>query len=139
MADLAFVIRPAADDDLNFIRSTWLREYADSSWARAAGASYWPGHIRIRDELLDRAPPIVASLEVEPTSICGWACFEAGTIHFVFVRPRWQKLGVARLLLEPFDAKPAVYTHKTRGVDSNRLPKEWMFDPYQAIQHRRSA
>ena len=134
---MTFVVEPATDGDLNFIRSTWIRTYSDSLWARVVAPSFLVGHIGLRDDLLDRAPPIVARLEIEPTSICGWACFERGTIHYVFVRPRGRREGVAKLRLAPFLERPAFYTHKTRMIDERRLPTEWTHNPYEAM--RRSA
>lgn len=129
-----FRIQPAKPDDLNFIRSSWLRSFADSHIARHAGHAYWPGHLRVRDRLLEECPPVVARLEGEPTSICGWACFGPDVVHYVFVRERWQQLGVAKLLLDPFsDKERVVYTHKTKSLAKIQIPETWIYDPYAAL------
>jgi GNAT superfamily N-acetyltransferase len=147
MSPTAFIVEPATDDDINFIRSSWMRSFADSSWARGAGPAYWAGHKEIRDRLLDECPPVVARLEGLPTSICGWACFAPDVVHYVYVRERWQRNGVASLLLEPFADKSRVFfTHKTSLFGT--IPREgdvrdtlghklnvrgWIYNPYMAL------
>ncbi len=130
----AFIIEPATADDLNYVRSSWLRSFADSHLARHAGPSYWPGHKEVRDRLMEECPPIVARLSDVPTSICGWACFGPDIVHYVFVRERWQKNGIAKLLLEPLTLAPRViYTHKTKALAGIRLPDSWIYNPYMAL------
>ena len=86
----------------------------------------------IRDRLLDRCPPIVASLDGVPTSVIAWACFEPDIIHFVFTRERWQRQGLATALLEPFADKPTVmYTHQTPCLRFMPLPRGWIYNPYE--------
>jgi len=124
--DVVFALEPATADDLNFIRSSWLRSFA---------AQVTPTvHIKARDILIERCPPIVARQEGLPTSICGWACFEPGVIHYVFVKTRWQRNGIARMLLEPFLALDKVfYTHKTRDLWGIKLPEGWIYNPYATM------
>jgi GNAT superfamily N-acetyltransferase len=83
---------------------------------------------------MEECRPVVARLEDEPTSICGWACFGHDVVHYVFVRPRWQRLGIAKLLLQPFADRPQVfYTHKTRDLGAVRVPDNWIYNPYMAL------
>lgn len=129
-----FQIQPATPGDLNFIRSSWLRSFAGSHLARHAGPAYWPGHTLVRDRLLEECPPIVARMQDEPTSICGWACFGPDVVHYVFVRQRWQRLGIASMLLEPFaDRERVFYTHKTRDLGMVKMPEAWIYNPYMAL------
>jgi GNAT superfamily N-acetyltransferase len=122
---VAFVIRPAVDDDLNFIRSTWMKSLQ-------VPPPSWPAAMRVRDRLLDRCPPIVASLDGVPTSVIAWACFEPDIIHFVFTRERWQRQGLATALLEPFADKPTVmYTHQTPCLRFMPMPRGWIYNPYE--------
>jgi hypothetical protein len=127
-SQVACAIEPALEADLNFIRHTWMRSLR-------VPPAHWPGCMRTRDMLLERCPPIVARLEGEADSICGWACFAPDVIHFVFVRSRWHRLGVASMLLEPFRDRPTVtYTHRTPALSAIPMPKGWTFNPYAIIE-----
>ena len=130
-----FIVEPATEDDLNFIRASWLRSFCDSQFARAAAPSYWVEHLKVRDKLLTRCGAVVARVEEVPTSVCGWACFEANAIHYVFVKPRWRRKGIAKKLLEPFDLAPSVvYTHRTKDSERINIPETWVHNPYEAIR-----
>lgn len=146
-----FIVRPATDDDLNYVRKTWL-------WAHAQGASdfidaigggvvYFAEHARLRDAALERAAVTIAHRPDMPNSICGFAVTEElpramgralSCIHFVYVKDRWRKLGVAKLLLRPFVGGPlghcAVYTHRTEIVEALQVPKGWAFNPYPFLR-----
>ncbi len=130
-----FVLRPAEDGDLNFIRSTWMKAYARSHWARTVGmASYCAEQWKVRDKLMARGALLVAGREIDPTIVCGWACTEGGMVHFVYVKERWQRQGVARMLLAPWLDKPAICSHRTDTCAELPIPKQWTFNLYEAFR-----
>ena len=137
-----FTLRPAEDSDLNYVRKTWLQEHAQqSTWIDEVGGgeTYFREHARCRDEALDRGGVIIACRPVVPSGICGFAVTELGTngeaiIHFVYVKERWRRLGVAALLLEPFMGKRAIYTHRTKMCSLLPLPESWTFNPYPFLR-----
>lgn len=131
-----FVIRPAGDGDLNFVRSSWLREYAYSQTARRIGDLYWDYHHMLVEALLARAHVVVAGLKDKPDTICGWACTEPGRVHFVCVKPRWRRLGLARRLLAPFASITATYTHRTATCALVPIPSTWTYNPKEAFPCR---
>lgn len=130
-----FVVRKAEQGDTNYIRSSWLREYGGSEWARAVGPHYMKDHHAVIERLLKRSAVKIAGLEDIPSAICGWVCFEPTRIHFVYVKPRYRRLGLARRLLEPF-AKlvDATYTHRTKLLNTLPVPAHWQFHPYEAVR-----
>ncbi len=129
-----FTLRPADDGDLNFIRKSYMLAYAKSHWARTMGqASYIAEQWRVRDKLLARCALLVAGRESEPTAICGWACTEGNGIHFVFVKERWQRQGVAKMLLAPWLEREAVCSHRTDLCAELPIPKRWQFNLFRSF------
>lgn len=138
-----FIVRPATDDDLNFVRKTWLVEHSQQGsddWIDMVGGGdvYFKEHARCRDAALERGAVIIACRPAVPTGICGFAVTEhddAGVlVHFVYVKPRWRKLGAARLLLRPFLGRRVEFTHATRMLRLLPVPKDWSFNPYPFLR-----
>lgn len=135
-----FIVRPAEDGDLNYVRKTWLQEHAqESSWIDEVGGGgvYFREHGRCRDEAIRRGAVTIACRASVPSGICGFAVTErneSALVHFVYVKPRWRKLGVARLLLRPFLGERAEYTHRTSMVRSLPIPASWTFNPYPFLR-----
>lgn len=129
-----FVLRAAEEGDLNFIRKTWITEYMSSHWARTMGKpNYIAEQWKVRDRLLSRGTLLIAGRESEPTSIAGWVCTEGQKVHFIYVKERWRKLGVARMLLAPLLTAPVVCTHRTDLCAELPVPKQWTFNQYAAF------
>lgn len=142
-ADLAsspdgFLVRPAeGDDELNFVRKTWLREYGEGAWPAAEfmfGPRYMAEHHRCIDAVLERGAVSVAYRPSTPTRICGFAVTEEAVVHFVFVRGKWRRMGVAKLLLRPLLDSPADYTHRTLTLKALDVPEAWTFNPYPFLR-----
>jgi len=141
-----FVVRPAEDGDLGYVRKTWLQEHAQSSgWIDAVGggAVYFREHQRARDAAIERGAVVVACRPSVRSGICGFAVTGPGDlVHFVYVKPRWRRLGVARLLLAPLLEREGVTaTHETtmsrardRGTSLVPWPAGWTFNPYPFLR-----
>lgn len=135
-----FVVRPAVDEsELNYVRKTWLREYADEA-APPVRLTFGPPHIYDREHkycleaVLERGAVTIACRPSVSSGICGFAVTEDRVVHFVYVKHRWRQLGVAKLLLRPLLDEAAIYTHRTRMLDASRLPKSWTFNPYPFLR-----
>ncbi len=125
---LPLTLRAMREGDRNFILSSWLRSYvgkgpdrADYDDARDMYADYAPV---IRD-LLARSTVLVACLADEPSSVVAWLAVEHDVIHYVLVKPRWRRLGVARWLLEDLSTTRACYTHTTSDARRCPIPAAW--------------
>ena len=145
-----FLVRPAdGEDEINFVRKTWLRIVGSESVPPAVliyGPHFMAEHHRAIETCLQRAAVSVAYRPSLATRICGFAVtervwaptvmreIEQHAIHFVFVRARWRRMGVARLLLGPLAKLHAAYTHKTRELQPERLPEPWTFNPYPFLR-----
>ena len=95
-----------------------------------AGQAYWACQRRLIERLL--ATCNVAVVENEDGLIDGWVCREPtrDIVHFWYVRASSRGRGVAKAMLEDIWNKAVMYTHKTRGLDTSRLPKSWRFSDY---------
>lgn len=144
-----FVVRPATDDDLNYVRKTWLWAHAQGAGdfvdAVGGGETYFREHARLRDVALVRGAVVIACRPSVPTGICGFAVTGRSTramgrelqlVHFVYVKDRWRRLGVARLLLQPLIGPLSVaeYTHRTELVSALPVPQGWSFNPYPFLR-----
>lgn len=126
------VLRPAEAGDRNYVLSSWLRSHrSDSGQARRQGPDYWERHHRVVEALLGRAATMVACWSDDPDVIIGWACTEDRTVHYVYVRKEFRRMGIARMLLEPMLREAGVqYTHTTNVVRMVRMPKGWTYNAW---------
>lgn len=145
-----FVVRPAETDDLGYVRKTWLQEHAQGSgWIDAVGGGtvYFRQHQRARDAALERGAVSIACRPDVRSGICGFAVTEEATVHFLYVKTRWRRLGVARLLLAPLLGREGVVcTHETATSHARERdtyfrapalvpwPAGWTFDPYPFLR-----
>lgn len=98
---------------------------------------YWMGCERLVQRLVESCDVTVAEAETEGSKvICGWMCHEQDVIlHYVLTRRRFQKMGVAKDLLEPFtEASGNVYYSFVPTVRGLVLPDTWKYDPYTALK-----
>lgn len=139
-----FFIRGAdGADELNFVKKTWLREYAESATppvSQTYGDSFMTEHHRCIEAAIERGAVTIASRQSTPTRICGFAVTERAwdrqcdVVHFVYVRGRWRKMGVAKLLLAPLHDEAALYTHRTTMLRDVPIPESWSFNPYPFLR-----
>lgn len=129
-----FLLRPMAPDDLNFVRATWMRELGPTrlgAWLGSTLADY----AIIRDRCIQDGEVQVATLESEPTAVCGWACTEGpGVLHFVYVKERWRGNGLVRMLLSQLDPIDVTYTHRTKTCQNLPIPATWTYRPLRAVR-----
>lgn len=102
---LPITIREGAADDLDFIYSTWLKNYYSSSLfaKRTPRLIFFKKHHDVIDRLLERgAVVLVAAAEDDPNTIIGYLAYETEEpcVHFLYTKSSFRGFGVARALLE---------------------------------------
>lgn len=107
--------RPIIPDDLNFIYATWLPAlYHGNDWFGEIERSiYYEYYYKIIETILARPSTkvFVACLKDEPDVILGYSVSDKTTLHFVFVKSVWRKIGIAKSLVpKNVDA----FTHATK-------------------------
>lgn len=114
------------DGDRNFVISSWLRSYADQQHGMSR-----PCFFRLYEplvvSLVDTGIVMVAGLADVPGAILGWLAAGDSAVHYVYTKPRWRRLGVAKQLLRGSDQLAIAYTHEPPAWAT--LPARWSFDP----------
>jgi GNAT superfamily N-acetyltransferase len=129
----------------NHVLASWLRTMAghkgvdEAYWVQATGReAFFRGHeLLLRERLIPATSFLVASLPEDESAIVGWVCYQPGVLHYVFVKPKWRKLGIAKRLIEaafPNYSQALTYTHRSQMASSLSLPVQWKFDPYLALE-----
>lgn len=134
MSELAvqLELRPMRDTDRHFVLNSWLKSYAAKSadardYTGAAWRLFSRDYVQVVRDLLERSTVVVACLREEPDSVIGWFAVEGDAIHYVLVKPRWRRLGVARWMLTDYAELPVVFTHRTSDAAKCPIPKGWIY------------
>lgn len=127
-------IRPMEPGDRNFILSSWLRSYIGKNVAQGKDgyadvrAYFYEDYAPVIRDLVERSTILVACLEDEPSSIVAWLAAEGDDIiHYVLVKPRWRRLGVAKWLLQDLASVRAHFTHVTADARKCQIPEAWTY------------
>jgi ribosomal protein S18 acetylase RimI-like enzyme len=133
-------IREGHNGDDAFVFTTWLKSYKHGSdfAKRIRNGVFFPWHHKVVAGILGRPGTtlLIAHVHDDPDVVLGYLCVEAGEIavvHYVFVKPNWRQLGIARQLLNHAGVTDEGYfTHWTYIFDSvrERFPK-FTYDPYR--------
>lgn len=116
--------------DRNWIHSTWLRGlYYGNAWFREIDKeAYFTHYSKILMDILSR-PTLdikIACLKEDPDVTLGYSVFESIVLHYIFVKPAWREIGIAKDLLP---SKIEFVTHLTK-VGKAIKPKEFKFNPF---------
>jgi ribosomal protein S18 acetylase RimI-like enzyme len=137
----AIQIRVATETDKPFIFSNWLRHYKNRSYfaKRIRNSIFYKWHHLVIEKILDRPNTLslIAHPPEEPEVILGFMISEAwpdgSVIHFVYIKPQFKKMGIAKKLFEASKLQETqFFTHWTFDVDelTQKLPN-LTYDPYR--------
>lgn len=118
-------------DDKNLILATWLKGlYNGNDWFSEIDKQiYNQNYIRIIERLLMKSQVKISCLKNDQDVVLGYSVYEPNTLHYLYVKPSWRKIGIAKDLL-PEDLK--VVTHLTsvgRSLLKEKLP-DVVFNPF---------
>ncbi len=123
-------IRPARETDLNLVYATWLRGlYYGNPWFREIDKDIYFQHYEhvLKTILLNtKVSTLIACLKEDEDVALGYSVIQNDILHWVFVKPQWRKIGLAKDLT-PTDIKEV--SHLT-VVGSQIKPKGWKFNPF---------
>lgn len=138
------VLRPGRPGDRGYIVDTWLKSYQSSPFAKRLPPDvYWSrfGHVGLVEDLIARCFFTVACLPDDEDYLYAWYCFdELPTLHYMFVRHDYRRLGFARVLLARFadqytvEGTPLKITHVTPDF-SRYVARGWpveFVNPYRS-------
>jgi len=126
--ELKISIREPEETDIPFFFTTWLHGlYYGNSWFNAIDKDvFYEKYHEVLKLLLGRSSLRVACMEDEPDVILGYSVFTDTTLHWVFVKKAWRKLGIAKRLI-PQDINTV--SHLTK-LGKALKPKDWKFNPF---------
>jgi len=125
--ELPIRIREFNEPDKNFVLNSWLKSYRDSPWAfHLDNDTYFYGHQLLIGKLAETSKLYVACSVDDPNEIWGWLCAEKGppgtvVIHYVNVKQRFRKFGVAKALLQAAGWRPGVKVWATHWTEKAEL------------------
>ena len=129
VSDLLLKLRHLSDSDRGWVVTSWLRCVVDGegkSLPRAIAYRLYEPSIK---QLIDRSVIVVACLPEDPDVILGWVAIEAerSALHFVHVKGRWRRLGVASKLLEDLSEQALSYSFPFPSWWV--VPAAWTYNP----------
>lgn len=137
-------LRPLNRDDeqeLNLVYAGWMRTYGRSFDARHGLET--PVLFRMLTPVIRRlVEASTITVACDHDAVLGWVAIEGELLHYVCVKSRWQRLGVATHLLEGFVPRAMRYSHMT--ADGLRLrtslaPKDWTYSPMERFETKEMA
>ncbi len=126
------MLRELEKDDESFIYSSWLRSYRSSPIStHMINDIYFDNHKKIIEELLSKANVIIACNPEDPSQIYGFICYEDTTVHYLYVKYPFRKMGLGRYLFDSVcsDATLTIITHYNSNVKS-KLNDSLIYNPY---------
>lgn len=126
--DDIFVIRNVRIEDLSFIFDTWLNGlYFGNETFKCMRENIFKQHYqKVLEKLIPNTVIKVCALKDDIDTIIGYVAYRQTQLDWVFVKPMWRRLGVAKLLM-PKQIK--THSHITKMVKSFK-PKNWEFNPF---------
>ena len=126
------LVRRADADDAAFVFSYWLRDhYEHSAFASGiAKSTYMKLHHVLLERIIARSCIWVACDASAPSVLFGFICTEGSTLHYLFTKRRFRRMGIGGLLLRAAfgDEAPAAFSHLTDSMVA--LRKRWPLAEY---------
>lgn len=139
--ELPILLRPANAEDVGFIFNSWLKSFRNSEYAsEIPNEIYFSEHHKLIERLLQKYEVIVAANPEDPSQIYGFIC--AGltdgvfTLHYVYVKHTFRRMGIGAALLNAFEHDPefaAIYTHKSRSAKHLAKKYNFIYHPYVSL------
>jgi hypothetical protein len=112
------------------VYSTWLNGlYYGNDWFREIDKNtYFENYHKVLEAIFKRPETqiIIACLKEDEDVILAYAITEGQTLHWIFTKPVWRRMGLSRLILK--ESIKAV-SHLTR-LGKSIKPREWRFNPF---------
>jgi len=138
--EVPMVIRPANQGDVPFIFNSWLKSYNHHAIYpfRIPTEIYYKAHHDIVERILKSNTVLIACDAKDETSIYGYivAGLTSGipTIHYVYVKSLFRKLGIATALMNCLDANmdyAILISHMSKAFEKSFQTKgNFIYNPY---------
>jgi GNAT superfamily N-acetyltransferase len=126
------------EEDRNYVLSSWLRSYAESREFRHVPR---PVYFRLYEPavkaMLERSTVVIATMPESADVVLGWLATEGEVLHYMLVKPRWRRLGIAGHLLEGMSGLALEFTHEFPTF--MHVPPSWRYDPAKRFEMKEAA
>ncbi len=134
-------LRPASEEDIPFIFSSWLKSYkASPDMTHIDNNIFFTEQHRLIEFLLKNGKVLIACNNIDPTQLFGWICCDKidniFCLHYVYVKHTFRKMGICASLLKAFGHSTemaGVYTHHTKVMEVLRHKFNLLHHPYILI------
>jgi len=131
-------LRLADVKDIPFLFSAWLKSYRVAKAVESIHNNiYYAEHHKVLEHILQHFQVLIASDKSDDSHIYGFAVggkIEGiNTIHYVYVKQTFRRLGIASALLKHFEIPqptPFFYTHETPVGKSMAKKLNGIYHPY---------
>lgn len=123
-----FIFRSGTQGDVNFIFDTWLNGlyFGNDNWRLMKEYTFKRYYQKLLETLLPRCVVNICALADDHDTIVGYCAYRGNILDWVFVKPAWRKIGIAKELIpEGVDT----VSHMTRMVRGFK-PKTWEYNPF---------
>lgn len=127
------LLRDYVPDDKNLIMASWIQGlyYGDTWFSEIPKAVFMAQYHRVLEHIVEHPDTSIkiACLKEDPDVILGYAIWQGTTLHWVFVRNKWRKIGLAKDLVP---TAPAAVTHLSNvglSLMKRHFPKT-VFNPF---------
>jgi GNAT superfamily N-acetyltransferase len=126
--DDIFIVRNVRIEDLNYIYDTWLNGlyFGNETFRLMREHIFKQNYQKVLEALIPNTVIKVCALKDDIDTIIGYAVYRDTALDWVFVKPMWRRIGIAKKLVPE---KIKTYSHITKMVKSYR-PKTWEFNPF---------
>ena len=121
-------LRGPRPDDVNFIFASWLRGlyYGDTWFGEIPKDVFMENYHKVVQNILTKADVRVACLKDDPDVILGYSVSSGSTLHWIFTKSAWRKIGIGKSLLPE---KVDTVTHLTK-IGRSLKPKDCIYNPF---------
>lgn len=94
-------VREAHGGDLNFIFNAWLKSYRNSTqMKKLSNDVYYSNHKQVVHRLLQNNQVSILCTKEDPEHIIGFMCHSKDTIHYIYIKYNYRKMGLTYMLLD---------------------------------------
>lgn len=139
-------IRPAGDDDKNFILNSWLTSYYVQeqrySLRGLTKGVFMTDHRAAVVDALNRSTVYCAADRHDPSHIYGWVCVEPDgegelALHYVYVKLPYRHMGICKALLShSLGSQRFTFTHKPTFGLAKYFFEVAKYNPYRFFRRK---
>lgn len=124
-------VRPATEDDLRFVRASWVRSFWEHGGYDAPSFKLYMDHMpQLVERAIEHTYVQVAAFDSAPTEVLAWACGLEQTLFWAYTKKDFRQQGLQRKLC----AGLVQYAIKPRIRAGKALVRNMSFNPFVMME-----